>query len=85
MPGNHADSRRIEFRLQPEDKAVLARAAAMGRADPNSFILRAALSRANETIAEAETLKPSERDSLRMLDLLANPPAATISRRRCGR
>jgi uncharacterized protein (DUF1778 family) len=75
MPRNHADSRRVELRLQPEDKAVLARAAALERADLTSFILRAALSRANETIAEAETLKLSERDSLRVLDLLANPPA----------
>ena len=74
MPRNHADSGRVELRLQPEDKAVLARAAALERLDLTSFILRAALSRAKATIAEAETLKLSERDSLRVLDLLENPP-----------
>jgi len=75
MPRNHADSGRVELRLQPEDKAVLARAAALERLDLTSFILRAALPRAKATIAEAETLKLSERDSLRVLDLLENPPA----------
>jgi len=74
MPRNHADSGRVELRLQPEDKAVLARAAALERLDLTSFILRAALPRAKATIAEAETLKLSERDSLRVLDLLENPP-----------
>ena len=75
MPRNHADSGRVELRLQPEDKAVLVRAAALERLDLTSFILRAALPRAKATIADAETLKLSERDSLRVLDLLENPPA----------
>jgi uncharacterized protein (DUF1778 family) len=75
MPRSHADSGRVELRLQPEDKAVLARAAALERLDLTSFILRAALPRAKATIAEAEHLKLSERDSLRVLDLLENPPA----------
>ena len=75
MPRNHTDSGRVELRLQPEDKAVLARAAALERLDLTSFILRAALPRAkSHTIAEAEHLKLSERDSLRVLDLLENPP-----------
>jgi uncharacterized protein (DUF1778 family) len=75
MPRTHAASGRVELRLQPEDKAVLARAAALERLDLTSFILRAALPRAKAAIAEAETLKLSERDSLRVLDLLENPPA----------
>jgi uncharacterized protein (DUF1778 family) len=75
MPRNHTDTGRVELRLLPEDKAVLARAAALERLDLTSFILRAALPQAKATIAEAETLKLSERDSLRVLDLLENPPA----------
>jgi uncharacterized protein (DUF1778 family) len=74
MPRNHTDTGRVELRLQPEDKAVLARAAALERLDLNSFILRAALPLAKATIADAEHLQLSERDSLRVLDLLENPP-----------
>ena len=74
MPREHVENGRVELRLRPEDKAVLARAAAIERLDLTSFILRAALPRAEEVITEAETLKLSERDSLRVLDLLENPP-----------
>jgi len=77
MPREHIDNGRVELRLKPEDKAVLARAAALERLDMTSFILRTALPRAQEVITEAETIKLSERDSLRVLDLLENPPAPT--------
>jgi len=40
------------------------------------YILGAALPKAQADIAEAERLKLTERDSLRVLDLLENPPAA---------
>jgi uncharacterized protein (DUF1778 family) len=74
MPREHVDNGRVELRLRPEDKAVLARAAALERLDLTSFILRAALPQAQAAITEAEKLRLSERDSLRVLDLLENPP-----------
>jgi uncharacterized protein (DUF1778 family) len=74
MPREHVDNGRVELRLRPEDKAVLARAAALERLDLTSFILRAALPQAQAVIIEAEKLRLSERDSLRVLDLLENPP-----------
>jgi len=74
MPREQAGSGRVELRLKLEDKAVLARAAALERLDLTSFILRAALPRAQQIIAEAEKLRLSERDSLLVLDLLENPP-----------
>lgn len=74
MPHEHAGSGRVELRLKPEDKAVLARAAALERLDLTSFILRAVLPRAREIITEFEKLRLSERDSLLVLDLLENPP-----------
>ncbi len=40
MPREHVESGRIELRLNPEDKAVLARAAALARTDLTGFILR---------------------------------------------
>jgi uncharacterized protein (DUF1778 family) len=70
----HVDNGRVELRLKLEDKAVLARAAALERVDLTSFILRSALPRAREVIADSEKLKLSERDSLLVLDLLENPP-----------
>jgi uncharacterized protein (DUF1778 family) len=74
MPREHVENGRVELRLKPEDKAVLARAAALERLDLTSFILRAALPQAQTVISEAETLRLTERDSLRVLDLLENPP-----------
>ena len=85
MPRNHADSGRVELRLRPEDKATLARAAALQRLDLTGFILRAALPCAQATIEEAEKLKLSERDSLRVLDLLENPPAPPARLRRAAK
>jgi uncharacterized protein (DUF1778 family) len=77
MPREHVESGRVELRLKPEDKALLARAAALERLDLTSFILRAALPRAQDVIAQSEKLRLSERDSLRVLDLLENPPEPT--------
>lgn len=74
MPREAVESGRVELQLEPEDKAVLARVAALERLDLTSFILRAALPHAHDVILQSERLKLSERDSLRVLDLLENPP-----------
>lgn len=84
MPREHVENGRVELRLRPEDKATLARAAALKRLDLTSFILNIALPEAEAVITEAETLKLSERDSLRVLDLLENPPAPTARLRRAA-
>jgi uncharacterized protein (DUF1778 family) len=76
MPRVHSDSGRIELRLRPEDKAVLTRAATLERLDLTGFILRNVLPQAAAVIAREERLRLSERDSLRVLELLENPPAA---------
>jgi uncharacterized protein (DUF1778 family) len=69
------DSGRVELRLRPEDKVTLTRAATLKRLDLTGYILRNVLPQAEADIAEAERLTLSERDSLRVLDLLENPPA----------
>jgi uncharacterized protein (DUF1778 family) len=76
MPRAHSDSGRVELRLRPEDKAVLTRAATLERLDLTGFILRNVLPQAAAIIAREEHLQLSERDSLRVLELLENPPAA---------
>jgi uncharacterized protein (DUF1778 family) len=54
---------------------MLLRAAALRNTDLTDFVLQHALREAEAVIQEAEHLKLSERDSLRVLDLLENPPA----------
>lgn len=76
MPRAHSESGRVELRLSPEDKALLTRAAALERLDLTGYILRNILPLAEAVIAREEQLALSERDSLRVLDLLENPPAA---------
>jgi uncharacterized protein (DUF1778 family) len=70
------DSGRIELHLRAEDKATLTRAATLKRLDLTGYILQNVLPQAEADICEAEQLKLSERDSLRVLELLENPPPA---------
>ena len=42
--------------------------------DLTSFVMRAALPRAESVVTAAENIQLSERDSLRVLELLENPP-----------
>jgi uncharacterized protein (DUF1778 family) len=76
MPRAVTDSGRIELRLHPEDKATLTRAATLKRLDLTGYILRNVLPQAKADICEAEQLKLSVRDSMRVLELLENPPPA---------
>jgi uncharacterized protein (DUF1778 family) len=50
------------------------RAVALEQTDLTDFILRNALQAADAVIDKAERMVLSERDSLRVLDLLENPP-----------
>jgi uncharacterized protein (DUF1778 family) len=76
MPRALTDNGRVELRLRPEDKAMLTRAASLKRLDLTGYILRSVLPQAQADISEAERLTLSERDSLRVLALLENPPPA---------
>ncbi|MFO1113908.1 MAG: DUF1778 domain-containing protein [Rhodospirillales bacterium] len=69
-------SERMNLRVRPEVKARLIRAAALRHTDLTEFVTRSALREADAVIAAAEQVQLSERDSLRVLDLLENPPVA---------
>ena len=69
------DNKRMNLRIRPEQKAALMRAAALRNTDLTDFVLQPALREAAAIIAAADHLKVSERDSLRVLELLENPPA----------
>jgi len=76
MPRATVDgNKRMNLRLQPEQKATLVRAAALRHTGLTDFVLQPALREARKVIEESERVRLSERDSLMVLDLLENPPA----------
>ncbi|MBV9155271.1 MAG: DUF1778 domain-containing protein [Acidobacteriaceae bacterium] len=68
------DNSRMSLRIPPAEKTILLRAAALKRTDLTDFVRQHSLEAAREVIREAERLELSERDSLRVLKLLENPP-----------
>jgi len=70
------DNKRMSLRVRPEQKATLVRAAAIQQTDLTDFVLQPALREAAAIIEAADHVKLSERDSLRVLDMLENPPPA---------
>jgi uncharacterized protein (DUF1778 family) len=69
------DNSRMSLRIRPDDKALLMRAVSYAHTDLTDFVLQNALQAARSVIAQAEQVSLSERDSLRVLDALENPPA----------
>ena len=72
MP-NESNSR-MSLRIAAAEKALLIRAAALQRINLTDFVIRTAVDAARNVIDEAEHIELSERDSMRVLDLLENPP-----------
>jgi uncharacterized protein (DUF1778 family) len=70
------DNQRMSFRIRTADKAVLMRAAALAGSDLTEFVVRNAMQAAEDIVRNAERIPLSGRDSLKVLDLLENPPAA---------
>lgn len=75
------DSKRMNLRVRPEQKAMLRRAAALRNTDLTDFVLRHALREARTVIEEAERMPLTDRDSLLVLNLLEDPPAANAKLR----
>jgi uncharacterized protein (DUF1778 family) len=69
------DNSRMSLRIRAEEKALLMRAVALKHTDLTDFVLDHALRAAKAVIEQADRVQVSERDSLRVLDLLENPPA----------
>ena len=76
---------RIELRATKEEKRILATAAAYERLDVTSFIMRNVLPAAREVMDRAERTVLSERDTVRVLELLENPPKPTSALRAAAR
>jgi uncharacterized protein (DUF1778 family) len=69
------DNSRMSLRIRAEEKALLLRAVALKHTDLTDFVLHHALRAAKAVIEQADSVKLSTRDSLRVLDLLEYPPA----------
>jgi uncharacterized protein (DUF1778 family) len=65
---------RMSLRIRPEQKKLLMRAVALQDTDLTDFVLQHALRAARHTIEQAERVQLTERDSLRVLDLLEAAP-----------
>ena len=72
---------RIEVRASREQKRILAAAAAYERLDLTSFVMRTALPAAEEIVARNERITLTARDSVRVLELLENPPRPSAALR----
>ena len=69
------DNSRMSLRIRAEERAILLRAVALKHTDLTDFVIRHAVRAAKAVIENADRVQLSERDSLRVLDLLENPPA----------
>ena len=74
MPRVAEENSRMSLRIHSADKALLMRAVAYAHTDLTDFVVRNAMQAAKAVIAQAEQVSLSERDSLRVLDALENPP-----------
>jgi uncharacterized protein (DUF1778 family) len=79
------ENSRMSLRVRPEQKATLMRAVALKHTDLTDFVLHHALLAAQAVIEEAEHVSLSERDSLRVLNLLEHPPAPNAKLRAAAR
>ena len=79
------DNSRMSLRIRAEEKAVLLRAVVLKHTDLTDFVIRHALRAAKAVIEEADRVHLSERDSLRVLELLENPPAPNAKLRAAAR
>jgi uncharacterized protein (DUF1778 family) len=68
---------RLEMRLLPEEKGLLARAAQIEGVKLSQFVLAPALKRARKVIAEAEQVTTTAKGYRDVLDALAHPPKPT--------
>lgn len=68
------DNNRMSLRIPADEKAMLLRAAALKHKDLSEFVRQHSVDAAKAIIREEEHISLSQRDSLRVLDLLENPP-----------
>lgn len=73
VPVEHNE--RLSLRIAAEEKSILMRAAALEHTHLTDFVISKVVSAARQVIERHERIELSERDSLRVLELLEDPPA----------
>lgn len=68
------ENSRMSLRIRGKEKALLMRAVALQDTDLTGFVVGSAVRAAQDVIRDHEQVQLSERDSLKVLDLLENPP-----------
>ena len=68
------DNERMSLRIASKDKSLLMRAAALQHTNLTDFVVKTVVGAAHEVIEQHQRVELSERDTLKMLDLLDNPP-----------
>jgi len=68
------ENSRMSLRIRGKEKALLMRAVALQDTDLTGFVVGCAVRAAEDVIRDHEQVQLSERDSLKVLDLLENPP-----------
>lgn len=76
---------RMDFRLSPDHKALIEKAAAYSGESLTGFAVATLVSEARRILREHETVALSARDRDRFLALLDNPPAPSDALRRAAR
>ena len=71
---NNIREDRVELRATKEEKRLLAAAADYERLDVTTFIMQQVLQAARDIVERNERIVLSERDTVRVLELLENPP-----------
>jgi uncharacterized protein (DUF1778 family) len=72
------DNSRMSLRIRAEEKALLMRAVALKHTDLTDFVIHHAVRAAKAVIEQEDQVQLSERDSLRVLNLLEHPPAPNV-------
>ncbi len=67
------DNNRMSLRIPAEEKAILLRAAAIRHKDLSEFVRQHSVDAARAVIREEEHISLSQRDSVRVLELLEHP------------
>ncbi len=82
---NRAAKERVDFRLEPEHRALIERAAAYQGETVTGYAVSTLVREAQRVVREHEVVTLSEADRDRFLELLENPPEPTEALRRAAR
>lgn len=82
---NRAKTERLEARVTPRQKRLLAEAAELFGETISEFVLRAAEARANMAIVEENLSRLTDSDRAALIDALTSPPQPNKALRRAYR